>query len=270
MRMKLQGCRTLLTGAGSGIGRCLALGLAARGAKLALVGRNAARLNAVAGEITETGGNAVALPHDLNIPDGHAQLLQSAISCLGGVDLLINNAGVSGFGEFACENPVDIDNLINTNITAPLLLTRAVLPVMLGAGSGRIVNVGSILGSIGFAHFAAYSASKFALRGFSEALRRELAGSGVGVSYVAPRTTRTAFNTDALYRLSVASGAAIDDAAVVADIIINAITGDRDEVYIGWPEKLAVRLNALLPGLIGLATRKQVAAARQQLRGAQS
>lgn len=268
--MKLQGCRTLLTGAGSGIGRCLALGLAARGAKLALVGRNAARLNAVAGEITETGGNAVALPHDLNIPDGHAQLLQSTISCLGGVDLLINNAGVSGFGEFACENPVDIDNLINTNITAPLLLTRAVLPVMLGAGSGRIVNVGSILGSIGFAHFAAYSASKFALRGFSEALRRELAGSGVGVSYVAPRTTRTAFNTDALYRLSVASGAAIDDAAVVADIIINAITGDRDEVYIGWPEKLAVRLNALLPGLIGLATRKQVAAARQQLRGAQS
>jgi short-subunit dehydrogenase len=188
MRMKLQRCRTLLTGAGSGIGRCLALGLAARGARLVLVGRNAARLDAVAGEITAAGGNAVAVTHDLNAPDGHAQLLQTAISHLGSVDLLINNAGVSGFGEFARENPADIDNLINTNITAPLLLARAALPVMLSAGSGRIVNVGSILGSIGFAHFAAYSASKFALRGFSEALRRELAGSGVGVTYVAPRT----------------------------------------------------------------------------------
>ncbi len=264
--MNLQGSRVLLTGAGSGIGRCLALALGAREARLVLVGRNAERLTEVAREIVRAGGYAHALPHDLSAPNGHDELVRLVKIRIGGIDLLINNAGVSSFGEFSRESPGDINNLIDTNITAPLLLTRAVLPAMLESGNGRIVNVGSILGSIGFPHFAAYSASKFALRGFSEALRRELAGSGIGVTYVAPRTTRTSLNSDAIYELSSASGAAIDDPATVAAIIIDAITADRDEVYIGWPEKLAVRLNALLPGLVSAAIGKQLAAARQLLR----
>ena len=266
--MNLQGCRILLTGAGSGIGRSLALALGARGAKLLLVGRNAARLAAVAHDIVHAGGYALAVPEDLSIPGRHEALVASTVSRLGGIDLLINNAGVSGFGEYALENPSAISNIITTNVTAPMLLARAVLPGMLTAGRGRIVNVGSILGSIGFPHFAAYSASKFALRGFSEALRRELAGSGVSVTYVAPRTTRTAFNSDTLYKISADSGAAVDDPATVAGIIIDAIVAGRDEVYIGWPEKLAVRLNALLPRVVSAAISKQVAATRQLLRAA--
>ncbi len=267
--MKLGGCRTLLTGAGSGIGRCLALELGAQGARLVLVGRNAHRLAAVAHEIAHAGGHALTIPHDLVNPGGHEQLLRTTVERLGGLDLLVNNAGISGFGEFARENPAEIHNLVNTNIAAPLLLTRAALPVMLAAGHGRIVNIGSILGSIGFPHFAAYSASKFALRGFSEALRRELAGSGVGVTYAAPRTTRTAFNSDALYRLSTDSGAAIDDPETVARQIVGAIADDRDELYIGGPESFAVRLNALLPGLVSRAIRKQVDTARRLLRSPQ-
>jgi len=264
--MNLQGCRTLLTGAGSGIGRSLAIALGSRGAKLALVARNAARLAEVAHAVIHAGGHAIAVPDDLSIPERHEPLVQSVRARLGGIDLLINNAGVSGFGEYALEKPSDIDNLINTNVTAPLLLSRAVLPGMLAAGRGRIVNVGSILGSIGFPHFAAYSASKFALRGFSEALRREVAGSGVGVTYVAPRTTRTDFNSDALYKISADSGAAVDTPDSVAGIIVDALIAERDEVYIGWPEKLAVRLNALLPCIVSAAIGKQVAATRQLLR----
>lgn len=264
--MNLHESRVLLTGAGSGIGRCLALALGARGARLVLVGRNIARLDETVRQITASGGKASALAQDLGDPEGHDQLVQSTVSRLGGIDLLINNAGISGFGEFSRENPAAIDEIININITAPLLLTRAVLPAMLASGKGRIVNIGSIFGSIGFPHFAAYSASKFALRGFSEALRRELADSGVGVTYVAPRTTRTTFNSEAQHQLSAASGAAIDEPATVAAIIIDAINADRDEVYIGWPEKLAVRLNALLPGLVSAAIGKQVIAARQLLR----
>lgn len=265
--MNLRGCRTLLTGAGSGIGRSLALALGAQGAKLVLVGRNEKNLAEVAREIVHAGGYALTLPEDLSLPERHEPLVFSAATRLGGIDLLINNAGVSSFAEYAQENPADIENLINTNITAPLLLTRAVLPRMLGSGHGRIVNIGSILGSIGFPHFAAYSASKFALRGFSEALRRELSGTGVGVSYVAPRTTRTAINSDALYKVSAESGSAVDDPASVAAIIIDAIVHDRDEIYIGWPEKLAVRLNALLPRVVSGAISKQAAAARRLLRG---
>lgn len=263
--MKLGGCRALLTGAGSGIGRCLALALGAQGARLVLVGRNESRLAAVAQDIIHAGGEALAMPHDLGDPQGHEPLVRATVERLGGLDLLVNNAGVSGFGEFAHEHPAQINALVNTNIAAPLLLTRAALPVMLAAGHGRIVNIGSILGSIGFPHFAAYSASKFALRGFSEALRRELAGSGIGVTYAAPRTTRTAFNSDALYRLSADSGAAVDDPQTVAGLIAAAIAADRDELYIGGPESFAVRLNALLPGLVSRAIRKQVDAARRLL-----
>jgi short-subunit dehydrogenase len=104
------------------------------------------------------------------------------------------------------------------------------------------------------------------LRGFSEALRRELAGSGIGVTYAAPRTTRTTINSDAVYKLSSTNGAAVDEPAAVASAIIEAIVNDRNEIYIGWPEKLAVRLNALLPRLISLAIGKQAAAARNLLR----
>lgn len=264
--MNLPGSRILLTGAGSGIGRHLAIALGARGAKLALVGRNAARLAEVAHTIVHAGGHAIAVPEDLGIPERHGALLTSVNSRLGGIDVLINNAGVSGFGEYANGKPSDIAGIINTNVTAPLLLTRAVLPGMLLAGRGRIVNIGSILGSIGFPHFAAYSASKFALRGFSEALRREIAGSGVGVTYIAPRTTRTDFNSATLYKISADSGSAVDDPATVAGIIVEALVSDRDEVYIGGPEKLAVRLNALAPRIVSAAIRKQVAAARELLR----
>jgi short-subunit dehydrogenase len=266
MRMNITGSRVLLTGAGSGIGQSLALALGASGARLVLVGRNITRLDETVRQITAGGGTASALAHDLGDPEGHERLVQSTVSRLGGIDLLINNAGISGFCEFSRENPAVIDEIININIAAPLLLTRAVLPGMLASGKGRIVNVGSILGSIGFPHFAVYSASKFALRGFSEALRRELADTGVGVTYVAPRTTRTSLNSEAQYRLSAASGVAIDDPAAVAAIIIDAIKAGRDDVYIGWPEKLAVRLNALLPRMISIAIDKQVAAARQLLR----
>jgi short-subunit dehydrogenase len=266
MRMKLAGCRALLTGAGSGIGRSLALALADRGARLVLVGRNAGRLDATVRAITAAGGEASAITHDLVDPGGHGRLTDAAIARLGGIDLLVNNAGVSAFAEFAVESPSAIEALVRTNVTAPILLTRAVLPAMLAAGRGHIANVGSILGSIGFPHFAAYSASKFALRGFSEALRRELRGTGIGVTYAAPRTTRTAINSELLYELSAAGGAAIDEPDTVAVLIVDAIAAGRDELYIGWPEKLAVRLNAVLPRLIGCAIAKQAVAARQRLR----
>ena len=101
--MKLHGCRTLLTGAGSGIGRCLARELGARGARLVLVGRNSANRASVADEINSAGGSAVAVTHDLGIAENHVRLAERARALLGVIDLLINNAGVSSFGEYALE-----------------------------------------------------------------------------------------------------------------------------------------------------------------------
>lgn len=264
--MKLNACRTLLTGAGSGIGRSLAEKLSERGARLVLLGRDRERLEETARNLAQHGGSATSIAFDLAAAEGHERVISETVSLLGGLDLLINNAGVSSFREFSAETADGIRRLIDTNLTAPLLLTRAALPAMLDCGSGRIVNVGSILGSIGLPHFAAYSASKFGLRGFSQALRRELADTGVQVTYVAPRTTRTAINPEALYRMSEATGTATDSPDAVADAIVAAIEGDRDEAYLGWPEKLFVRINALLPKLVDGALRKQTRIARRFVR----
>lgn len=263
--MNLTGARVILTGAGSGIGRSLALELARRGSLMVLVGRNPERLSAAAREAQAAGGRALDFAFDLSQIHGHERVAAFAVEKLGGVDLLVNNAGISSFQEFARQDPADIDRLIRTNVTGPLLLTRAVLPLMLGEGRGRIVNVGSAFGSIAFAHWAAYSASKFALRGFSEALRRELDGSGVGVTYVAPRATRTPLNSDAVYRLSTQTGMNMDSPETVALAIVKAIETGRDEHAIGGPERFFAKVNALFPGIVNSALRGQNRAARQLL-----
>jgi short-subunit dehydrogenase len=259
----------LLTGAGSGIGRALALELARRGARLALVGRNRERLDQALAEIRRNGGrDAVSYPLDLSLPAGHRELVHFCMARLGGLDILVNNAGVAGFGSFVTQEPAEIDALVRTNLLGPLLLTRAALPGMIAQGRGQVVNVGSTFGAIAFAHFAAYSATKFALRGFSEALRRELEGSGVGVTYVSPRATRTAANPEAVYRLTERAGNAVDTPEAIAPRIADAIENGRPELQIGAPEGMFTRINALFPRLVDAALRKQNRAARAVASGA--
>ena len=259
--MKLAGSRVLLTGATGGIGRALALELSRRGAHLALLARDEARLAAVAREAGANGGRVLTFRFDLALRDGHTGIVRQVVGALGGLEALVNNAGISHFSAYADEEPAAIARLIDVNVNGPLLLTRAVLPHFLQQRAGHIVNVGSILGSIAFAHFAAYSASKFALRGFSEALRRELDSTGVRVSYIAPRTTETAMNAGAARAFMAETGAAVDSPEAVARLIADAVEHDRPQVFVGRPESFFVRLNALVPRLVdrALAPRKRIA-----------
>ncbi len=121
-----------------------------------------------------------------------------------------------------------------------------------------LVNLGSTFGSIGYPGFTAYCASKFALRGFSEALRRELADSQIKVLYIAPRATRTAMNSADVVAMNNELKVEMDDPQEVARQIVHAIATEREELYLGWPEKLFVRLNGLLPRLVDQALRKQL------------
>ncbi|MBI3042518.1 MAG: SDR family oxidoreductase [Betaproteobacteria bacterium] len=255
--MKIAGSRILLTGATGGIGRALAPELARRGARLALAGRDTNRLARLAGEISNAAAPAVSLPSDLARPGSHAELVRCAHESLGGIDVLINNAGRSRFSAFAGEDEAALRDLIEVNVTAPLLLARAALPHLLQRGTGCIVNIGSVFGAIGFPYHAAYSATKFALRGFSEALRRELADSGVKVLYIAPRATATAMNGPAARALMADTGTAVDAPEKVAVAIADALAGDRQEVTLGGPERIFVRLNALLPGIVDASLVKQ-------------
>lgn len=260
--MKLEHSRIVLTGAAGGIGRALTLALARAGAHLALVGRRPGALDALAGEARAAGGSAQVVVADIATAAGRAQVIEQATRALGGIDVLINTAGTLNFGPFEAEDPLLTERLFQTNVLAPMLLTRALLPQLLGQRRGHIVNIGSTFGSIAFPFFASYSASKFALRGFSQALRRELDGTGIGVTYVAPRATRTDFNPGSVQRMNQALNNKEDTPAMVAEAIVEALHRGRDEVYLGWPEKLFVRLNALLPRVVDKALRKQQAQMR--------
>lgn len=260
--MNLAGSRVLITGASGGIGGAVARRLAGAGASLILVGRDGERLAAMIATLPGDAGRHRPLVADLSQSGEAVRAVRLALAGGEAVDMLVNCAGVQNFGFFAEESPADAEALLRTNLLAPLLLINALLPHMEERGGGQIVNVGSIFGSIGFPCFASYSASKFGLRGFSEALRRELADSGVIVTYVAPRYTRTGLNRRSVARMAEALAMAQDDPDQVAEQIVAAIAGDAAERYLGWPEKFFVRVNALLPRLVDRALGRQLARMR--------
>jgi short-subunit dehydrogenase len=173
----------VITGAASGIGAALAEALARRGAKLALVDRDGPGVGRIARSLG-------AAAHRLDLADpGAGDILAEAVD--GPVNLLVNNAGIALGGRFEEVAAEDFDALMAINFGAVVRLTRAFLPRLRQAREGRIVNVSSVFGLIAPPGQTAYAASKFAVRGFSEALRAELAGSGVGVSIVHPGGVKT-------------------------------------------------------------------------------
>ena len=182
----LSGSVAVLTGAASGIGRALALDLARRDCALALVDRDAAGLAAVAAAARQTG--IVVSEHALDLTDsaGIAALSDAVAAQHGRVNLLVNNAGVGLMGDFLQTSPDDFDWLLSINFAAPVRLTRAFLPLMLRQPVAQLVNIASIFGIVAPPGNTAYCAAKFAIRGFSEALRHELEGTCLGVTVVNP------------------------------------------------------------------------------------
>ena len=255
--MELKGASVLLTGASGGIGRALAKELALRGARLGLVGRNATSLQDVIDIVRCAGSETVSIVADIGTTDGRHVAVQAMGKSFNGTDILINNAGVTAFADFSTQDEAEIECIVRTNLLAPMTLTRSILSTMQIAGRGKIVNIGSTFGSIGFAWFASYSASKFGLRGFSEALRRELAGSGIDVLYAAPRAVKTALNTEAVNRMAEHVKMNMDEPAWVAGKIVTALANDKKDIYIGFPESLFARINSVLPRLIDRALHKQ-------------
>jgi len=256
--MRVDEKRIILTGAAGGMGKILARLLVERQASCALVDADADALNTLCRDLSGT----IAVPADLSTAKQCSEAAQQAIDGLGGVDILINLAGLMSFCTYEHEDVDRLECLIRVNLVAPMALSRAVLPEMLAQGTGQIVNIGSMFGSIGFAYFSAYSASKFGLRGFSQALRRELSDTGVSVTYVSPRAVKTPINTSAIMKMNAATHTTMDDPAVIAAKILRATEAGRKEAYLGFPESLFARLNGLWPALIDGAIRKQNRVAR--------
>jgi short-subunit dehydrogenase len=265
--MNLNGKRILLTGAAGGIGQPLAFALSIKGAKLALVDRDQARINGLCEKINQLGGTAIAIVNDFQANEAAQTVVDSAISLLGGVDILINSAGILDFTLFQEQDMARIAQMMHINAVVPIQLARALLPGLLAQNGGQIVNIGSIFGSIGFPHYATYSASKYAVHGFSQALRRELVDSDIIVTYIAPRAIKTPMNDQVAAKMLAATNTAMDEPRVVVAEIIKAMEADKHEHYIGQPESFFAWLNGFLPGAVNMGLKKQARIARQFITG---
>lgn len=187
--MDLKGKLVVITGASSGIGAAAAVEMARRGANLVLAARRTDRLGEIATKCRDFGVRSSTVATDVR----HREECQRLIAEAGTVDVLVNVAGFAIFDSVEDAKPDELADMMQTNYFGTVWCTQAVLPQMLSRGSGSIVNVASICGVMGFARMSGYCATKFALTGFTEALRDEVIGRGIRVALVSPGTTRTDF-----------------------------------------------------------------------------
>lgn len=244
--MQLQGAVVAITGASRGIGEAVAVAMAARGAKVGLIARDAddlARVSAVIG-----GGAARVAVADVSDADAVGAALATFGASLGPVDVLVANAGIGQYGAFADTPAEEVERLLRVNVMGTVHAVHAVLSGMMERRRGHIVTMGSIAGRIGSPFEAAYAASKFAQVGLSEAMAVELAPYGIGVSIINPGPVATAFGE--------ARGHPYDrkrpkpvPPAVVADAVVKAVERNRFEVYVPASFRPAVVVRHLLPGL---------------------
>lgn len=248
MTQNLRGKVALITGGGTGIGRCTALLLAKRGAKIVLVGRRPTPLEETAKQICGEGGTAIALPCDITSDDAPQKVVEAACTSFGTIDILINNAGHLLWRDIQHEEISNFEHLIRINYLSAVRLTKAVFPLLVQKRSGSIVNISSILGRFAVADSAAYAASKFALSGFTDALRIEVARFGIHVMEVNPGLIDTAmteifFQEDQAYRRRSTSPER------VAAAIVRGIEKRKDSVMIPWYVRLIIALRWTFPGI---------------------
>jgi NAD(P)-dependent dehydrogenase (short-subunit alcohol dehydrogenase family) len=241
----LNGMRALITGGSSGIGAATARELAARGVHVAVGGRDEVALEKVA---AEAGG--VCVPGDLREPGCARRSVETAVALLGGLDLVVSNAGVGWAGPFAAMSESDIDELLDVNLRAAAHLAHAAIP-HLKPGAGRLVFVGSIAGLVGAPGEAWYSATKAGLACLAETLRAELRTAGIGVSLVSPGVVDTAFfdRRNVPYQRQRPQ---LVSPQAAAEAIADAVGWGRDEVVIPQWLSLPARLKARFPGLYRL------------------
>lgn len=255
--MKLDGRLALVTGAGSGIGRALAIELSRKGMDLILVGRRLEPLEVTRTLLEEAGRDIGLCQADVTCQEDRSRIADM-VRERGRLDVLVNNAGLLLFGSVGEEPAVLRRQAIETNLVAPIELTLALLPTLERSAPSRVVNVGSMLGDIALPLFAVYATTKFGLRGWSAALRRELAGRGVGVTYVAPRGARTPA-AEALGPAVEAFGMTLEAPEIVARQIAAGIVAEARAVYPRGPERLLPILERLFLALVDRTLRQRAA-----------
>jgi len=251
-KRNINGSRAIITGASSGIGYELALHMAKVGSQLVIVARRETRLLELAKKIAESGGQVETVVGDITDPNVRTACIEKAQSCFGGLDILINNAGIGAMGKFENADPERARQVMEINFFALIELTRLALPLLKNGVNPIIVNISSILGRRGVPYNSEYSASKFAVHGFSESLRAELTADKIDVLVVSPGTTSTEFFDSVIQKTGEPSWPehAPVTAAHVAKQTIKAIERGRHEIVPYKWGKLLCWLNRLSPRLV--------------------
>jgi short-subunit dehydrogenase len=234
----------VITGGGRGIGRATALEFAQEGATCVLAGRRMDALQTAAGEVRHSGGTPEIIRCDVMQEADLETLVNTVIAKHGKIDVLVNNAGVVSGGRLDDISKEDVARMTGVNVWAPIRLAQLVLPGMRERKSGTIVNISSVAGRMGVPYYATYCATKYAMRGFSESLRRELRPDGVHVMAVFPGGTAT----DMLENVEFDRfGMSVATAQQVGAAIVRGVRWRQPEVFIGIGESLVSRWNDILP-----------------------
>jgi NAD(P)-dependent dehydrogenase (short-subunit alcohol dehydrogenase family) len=248
--VELSGRSILLTGASGGIGRATAELLAREGAKLTLFARRAEPLEALRAAIESRGGAAIAVTGDVRIPADAERAVAEAVRHFGGLDALVNNAGIGYLASLTEAADRTVADLLDVNVLGTFRVTRAAYSALASRG-GVVVNVASFAGKVGVPYYSFYNASKFALVGMTEAWRRELGPRGIRVALVVPAAVETEFlsRLDRGRALGWGPAGTVLTPEEVARAIVGALRRPRPEIFIPRRNRWIGLLNVLTPGL---------------------
>ena len=259
-RRTLQGTRILITGASQGIGRATAVLAVKRGAKVIAAARNEELLRELAAEVQQSGGSIITVAADVTSPEDRQKMVDAATQQLGGLDVLINNAGIGATGHLSEASPDRLRKIFEVNVFGLTETTRVFLPILKQGVKPAIVNISSIAGKRGIPGRSEYSASKFAVQGFSEALRAELYKDGIDVLIVNPGLTQTNFSKNMLeqkarFQLDHMRGMTSEQ---VAAATLRALEKGKNEVTLTFQGKMLVFFSRFFPRLVDFIVRKKV------------
>jgi short-subunit dehydrogenase len=257
MSRNITNLRVILTGASSGIGQALASEFVTAGAKVALAARSADKLHSFASTL---GPNALVVPTDISNATDRQRLIETATQAWGGLDLLVNNAGVGAWGHFATSNESINRQVLEVNFFAPAELIRLAVPHLTKGVTPAICNITSMCARRGIPAWPEYSASKFALIGLSEALRGEMARFDIDLITIVPGLTASDLSRHLLRnegRAEIRHDKGMSP-AYVATKVVDAIRKNRREVVLGWEAKLILTLNRFAPRFVNWRSAKTV------------